>query len=101
MQGRNRDTKVKNGHVGISLVVHQLRLHTLNAEGLGSISGQGTNLTCLQLRAGATKFKKKKKKKKNGHVDTAGEGEGEERLFLSVKKLKSSVKEKEKKNQRF
>ena len=64
MQGRNRDTKVKNGHVGISLVVHQLRLHTLNAEGLGSISGQGTNLTCLQLRAGATKFKKKKRRRR-------------------------------------
>ena len=55
LQGRNRDTEVKNGHVGISLVVQQLRLHTPSAEGLGSVSGQGTNLTCLELKAGATK----------------------------------------------
>ena len=66
MQGRNRDTEVKNGHVGISLVVQQLRLHTPNAEGLGSISGQGTKPTCLELKAGTTKqinIKKKKKKR--------------------------------------
>ena len=77
LQGRNRDTEVKNGHVGISLVVQQLRLHTPNAEGLGSISGQGNKPTWLELKAGTTNQIniKKKKKKKNGHMDTAGEGE--------------------------
>ena len=36
--------------MGISLVVHWLRLGTTNAEGLGLISGQGTRSCMPQLK---------------------------------------------------
>ena len=38
-----------------TLVVQWLRLHTFNAGGWGSVSGQGTRLHMLQLRPGAAK----------------------------------------------
>ena len=41
-----------------SLVVQWLRLHTPNAEGSGSIPGQGTRSHMLQLRPGTAKKKK-------------------------------------------
>ena len=50
--------------LGTSLVVQWLRLHTPNAEGPGSIPGQGTRSHMLQLRPGTAKKKKKKLLKK-------------------------------------
>ena len=56
MEGKPGEAgSLKPKHQGVSLVVQWLRLHTPNAEGLGSIPGQGPNPTCLQLRAGAAK----------------------------------------------
>ena len=46
----------------ISLVIQWLRLHTPNAEALGSIPGQRTKSCMLQQRTKTTKLKKKKKK---------------------------------------
>ena len=40
---------------GTSLVVHELSLCALNAEGLGSIPGQWTRSHMLQLRPGSAK----------------------------------------------
>ena len=40
---------IKRRHLGTSLVVQWLRLHTPNAGGLGSIPGQGTRSHMLQL----------------------------------------------------
>ena len=41
----------ERGVLGTSLVVQWLRLHALNAGGLGSIPGQGTRSCMLQLRS--------------------------------------------------
>ena len=42
--------KLKPGHAGTFLLVQWLRYHTPNAEGLGSIPGQGTRSHMPQLR---------------------------------------------------
>ena len=44
--------------IGISLVIQWLRLHTLNARGLGSIPGKENRSHMLQLRSGTAKLKK-------------------------------------------
>ena len=41
--------KLKPGHAGTFLLVQWLRYHTPNAEGLGSIPGQGTRSHIPQL----------------------------------------------------
>ena len=51
---------LKMGSRGTSLKVQWPRFHAPNAEGTGSIPGQGTRSHTLQLRPGIAKLKKKK-----------------------------------------
>ena len=50
--------KYLNNLLGISLVVQWLRLHTSNAGAVGSIPGQGTDLTCCMVQPNLKKNKK-------------------------------------------
>jgi len=54
---RIQDKGNKAKHLGISLAIQWLRLHPPNAEGPGSIPGQGTGSHMLQLRAHMTQLK--------------------------------------------
>ena len=59
----------KTGKPGISLVVQWLRLCAFNAEGTGSVPGQGTRSHVQHSAAGKKKKKKKRKNNKNRKPD--------------------------------
>ena len=56
---------------GTSLVVQWLRLHAPNAEGPGSIPGQGTRSHILQLRVGQLQLRVHRPQRKIPHATTA------------------------------